>query len=150
MIAPANGLFADTTLRPRMGIGYYSDGIFTVVSVAYWLLTLATFVIGAAPWIKWRFSLLSIFVAMTLIAGLLALAMSRDWVNTEPQNTIPPIPPEQLPTDVPRFTPVGYLAWSCWSSMPTHRCENSRTHFGGTKQITLHQCGGNSAALSAC
>ena len=67
-------------------------------------------VLAAASWanrrIKWRFSLLSLFIVMTLIAAVLGIFMARDWVNTEPQNTIPKLPPQQLPTDAPRVTPV--------------------------------------------
>jgi hypothetical protein len=55
--------------------------------------------------VKWRFSLLSLLIVMTLVAAALGIMMARDWVNTEPQNTIPP-PPQSFPPGEPKFTPV--------------------------------------------
>jgi hypothetical protein len=90
------------------------------VAVPLWFPTAVCAGLGVAPWLRWRFSLLSIFIATAVIAGVLAIAMARDWVNTEPQNTIPRVPPQQSPANAPRFTPVGWPAWKGCSSMATH------------------------------
>jgi hypothetical protein len=102
-------------LIQQMGVpsfpGFYLkrfNGYYRAI-VPHWFLVTATALLAAAPWInriKWRFSLLSLFIVMTLIAAVLGIFMARDWVNTEPQNTIPKLPPQQFPTDAPRFTPV--------------------------------------------
>jgi hypothetical protein len=82
--------------------------------VPYWSIVLAMIVVGVAPWFRWRFSLLSLFIVMTLIAAVIGIFMARDWVNTEPQNTIPELPPQQFPTGVPKFTPASDVSEGRW------------------------------------
>jgi hypothetical protein len=43
------------------------------ITVPFWLPTVLAmlFAIGAAPWVPWRFSLRTLLIAMTLIAGVL-------------------------------------------------------------------------------
>jgi hypothetical protein len=55
---------------------------------------------------QWQFSLLSLLILMTLVAAVLAIVKARDWVNTEPQNTIPRLP-QSFPQGAPEFTPVS-------------------------------------------
>jgi hypothetical protein len=84
--------------------GYYR------VIVPHWFLVFVFAVLAAVPWVKGmrlRFSLLSLFIVMTLIAAVLGIGLARDWVNTEPQNTIPVLPPQQFPADTPKFNPVS-------------------------------------------
>ena len=52
-----------------------------------------------------RFSLAALLLMTTIVAGVLGLAVARDWVTTKPQNTIP----QSLPFnghEVPGFTPL--------------------------------------------
>jgi hypothetical protein len=41
----------------------------------YWLLVLFLAALGCAPWLRWRFSLRTLLIGMTLIAALLGLAI---------------------------------------------------------------------------
>jgi hypothetical protein len=43
------------------------------LSVPYWLLLLATTSLTAAPWLRWRFSLKMLLVAMTMVALVLRI-----------------------------------------------------------------------------
>jgi hypothetical protein len=42
--------------------------------IPYWLLVLLTARIATVPWLKWRFSLRTLLIAVTLLAVLLGLA----------------------------------------------------------------------------
>jgi hypothetical protein len=46
------------------------------VIVPYWLLVLSTAALAAAPWIKWRFSLRTLIIVMTLVAVVLGLTFA--------------------------------------------------------------------------
>jgi hypothetical protein len=48
------------------------DGIHAV-SASYWLLVIASLAAAAAPWAPWRFSLRTLFIAITLLGMLLGL-----------------------------------------------------------------------------
>lgn len=49
------------------------DGSLAEVSISYWLLTAAAFCIASAPWLPWRFSLRTLLITTTLVAGALGL-----------------------------------------------------------------------------
>jgi uncharacterized membrane protein len=73
-------LFLDLTTGTKLGIGHYSDGYFSGVSIAYWLLTPIVILVAALPWLPFRFSLRTLLIVTTLIAGTLELitwAVSR-------------------------------------------------------------------------
>jgi hypothetical protein len=53
---------------------YGDDGFFgTAVVVPFWFVTLILVSVSAAPWIRWRFSLRTLLIAMALVAGGLGL-----------------------------------------------------------------------------
>jgi hypothetical protein len=110
-VADGKPAWASANLSEFVGVRYkfFPKGAF-IVAVPLWFLVMMTAILAAVPWanrIKLRFSLLSLFFVTTLIAAVLGIFMARDWVNTEPQNTIPELPPNTFPGDEPKFTPVS-------------------------------------------
>ena len=65
---------ADSIARQKRGIGLYDDVSNSAIGVAYWLLVLSTGIGAAVPWMRWRFGLRTLLVAMTLVAAVLGLA----------------------------------------------------------------------------
>jgi hypothetical protein len=45
------------------------------LSTRMWIFVLITVGLSAAPWIPWRFSLLTLLITMTIVAALLGLAV---------------------------------------------------------------------------
>jgi hypothetical protein len=133
----------EAELIQQMGIpsfpGFYAkrfNGYYRVI-VPHWFLVMLFAAFTLAPWLnrmKLRFSLLSLFIVMTLIAGVLGIFLARDWVNTEPQNTIPELPPDQFPAGAPRFTPVSVP--SSWFVFATNVLAELRfVHHFGDRQL---------------
>jgi hypothetical protein len=70
-------MFSDVSTKKRLGVGRYVSDYFSAVGLSYWLLILTTVLVGAAPWARWRFSLRTLLIYMTLVAvGLGAIV----WV----------------------------------------------------------------------
>jgi hypothetical protein len=94
--------------------------------VQYWspatLFAILAIVFAFTP----RFSLVTLLLVMTLISGVLGISMARDWVNTEPQNTIPDLPPSNAPLS-PGFTPVSaFSGLHAATLMPALSCADCR------------------------
>src|SRR5687768_10169719 len=64
-------MFADVSTKKRLGIGRYVSDYFSAVGFSYWLLILITMLPGAAPWMRWRFSMRTLLVAVTVAAVVL-------------------------------------------------------------------------------
>jgi hypothetical protein len=76
-VAYPDALVSDWASHSRFGVSYSSDGLFALLAVSYWLLTVFAIGIAAAPWLKWRFSLRTLLIATALVAlGLGIAAMS--------------------------------------------------------------------------
>ena len=56
--------------RPTFKFGSTGDG---AIQFQYWLPTIISGSLAAAPWLRWRFSLRTLLIATTLVALLLGL-----------------------------------------------------------------------------
>jgi hypothetical protein len=72
-----SGPFRSDTAPPPMyeliEAGLHCVGVVTYLVVPYWFLVLSSAVLVALPWLNLQFSLRSLLIATTLIAGLLGL-----------------------------------------------------------------------------
>jgi hypothetical protein len=79
MIPYPHNYFFTLTKRTTLGVGHHSDGWYNAVSIPYALLLPAMAGVAASPWIRWRFSLRTLLIGMTLAAVVLGTVV---WVAT--------------------------------------------------------------------
>jgi hypothetical protein len=56
------------TERTRLGLGWYHSDYFAGLSAAYWLLIPLIMILGTIPWFRWRYSLRTFLISLTLLA----------------------------------------------------------------------------------
>lgn len=78
MLAYPETMFSDLTERTTFGIGRYSSGYFSGVSIGHWLLAAAAVVVSVLVWVPFRFSLRTLLIVTTLFAAGLGLIV---WVR---------------------------------------------------------------------
>lgn len=64
--------FHEPRVNTFLGFAAARDGDLSLVNVPYWFLAAA---FAAVPWIPWRFSLLALMIATTLVAAMLGLVV---------------------------------------------------------------------------
>ncbi len=75
MLAYPADLFSELTKPSTCGFRWYSDGVFSALSITYCMLTFLCATIATVLWLPWscRFSLRTLLIATTLLAFLLGL-----------------------------------------------------------------------------
>jgi hypothetical protein len=73
MLYDSEWIFSELATYAGLGVGRDSGGKLYAVSIPYWLLTVSTILVTAAPWLRWRFGLRTLLIATTVVAVLLGL-----------------------------------------------------------------------------
>jgi hypothetical protein len=73
LLAYPDDLKPALTKNTTLGFGRYLDDNFSGVSFAYWLLVPTTAMVAAIPWPRWRFSLRTLLIAMTVVAVVIGV-----------------------------------------------------------------------------
>jgi hypothetical protein len=58
-----------------LGFYLWRDAFSVMIVIPYWFLALATAALTATPWLRWRFSLRTLLIGMTVVAVVLGLAI---------------------------------------------------------------------------
>jgi hypothetical protein len=66
------------TANAGVSIQRSPTGTKDAVCFSYWLLSVSTIILAALPWLRWRFTLRTLLIAMTLVAVVLGLIV---WLN---------------------------------------------------------------------
>jgi hypothetical protein len=61
--------------RTFLGFASARDGDLSFINVPYWFLVAGFATLAAAPWFRWRFSLRTLIVVMTIVAAGLGLSV---------------------------------------------------------------------------
>jgi hypothetical protein len=77
-LEPFVGSPSEPELSSLLGLRWYcSHGVRAfrefILALPHWLVLLFTIVVAAAPWLRWRFRLRTLFIATTLVAVMLGL-----------------------------------------------------------------------------
>lgn len=72
---PLGELQSHQMVLPNSGLGFYGwyEQEHVGIRLPYWFLTAASAILALAPWLRWRFSLRTLLIAMTLVAVVLGM-----------------------------------------------------------------------------